>query len=216
MEKLLTKNDLLQKLRSYAVTPDDDVIRFKQKIKEVLLKCPELLYALNNKELEDELFTEDGKINAEYDEETGEIIPLGEWDRYFPYNIRPYVFVPETQTFTDNFLCYTVKFNEVPRYNDTECYVQIIFTILCNSDVEQAVDSLTGQSRADLIGAILREKFNWSNIFGLQCKLVSNQEDIKDTRYIARTMILEITKPNSITRTPLRGSTAIINSGLRR
>lgn len=216
MGKLLTKNDLLQKLRSYAITPDDDVIRFKQKIKEVLLKCPELLYALNNKELEGELFTEDGKINAEYDEETGEIIPLGEWDRFFPYNIRPYVFVPETQTSTDNFLCYTVKFNEIPRYNDTECYIQIIFTILCNSDVEQAVDGLTGQSRVDLIGAILREKFNWSNIFGLQCKLVSNQEDIKDTRYIARTMILEITKPNSITRTPLRGNTAVINNGLRR
>ena len=49
MEKLLTKNDLLQKLRSYAYTPDDDVIRFKEKVKEKLLKCPELLYALNNK-----------------------------------------------------------------------------------------------------------------------------------------------------------------------
>ena len=29
MEKLLTKDDLLQKLRSYSYTPDDDVIRFK-------------------------------------------------------------------------------------------------------------------------------------------------------------------------------------------
>ena len=80
MEKLLTKNDLLQKLRSYAYTPDDDVIRFKEKVKEKLLKCPELLYALNNKELENELFCDDGTLNAEYDENTGEIIPLGEWD----------------------------------------------------------------------------------------------------------------------------------------
>ena len=115
MEKLLTKNDLLQKLRSYAYTPDDDVIRIKEKVKEKLLKCPELLYALNNKNLEGELFCEDGALNAEYDEETGEIIPLGEWDRYFPYNIRPYVFIPETQAFTDNFLCYTTGFREVPR-----------------------------------------------------------------------------------------------------
>ena len=190
MEKLLTKDDLLQKLRSYAYTPDDDVIRFKEKVKERLLKCPELLYALNNKELEGELFCEDGSLNAEYDEKTGEIIPLGEWDRYFPYNIRPYVFIPETQAYTDNFLCYTTGFREVPRYNDTEYYFQIIFTILCSSAPEQAIDSLTGQSRADLIGAILREKFNWSNIFGLQCKIVSNQEDIKDTNYISRTIIL--------------------------
>ena len=41
MEKLLTKNDLLQKLRSYAYTPDDDVIRIKERVKEKLLKCPE-------------------------------------------------------------------------------------------------------------------------------------------------------------------------------
>ena len=36
MEKLLTKNDLLQKLRSYAYTPDDDVIRLKEKVKKEL------------------------------------------------------------------------------------------------------------------------------------------------------------------------------------
>ena len=215
MEKLLTKNDLLQKLRAYSYTPDDDVIRFKQKIKEKLLKCPELLYALNNTELESELFNPDGTINAEYDE-NGNIVPLGEWDRYFPYNIRPYIFIPETQAFTDNFLCYTVGFREIPRYNDVEYYIQVIFTILCSSAPEQAVDSLTGQSRVDLIGAILREKFNWSNIFGLQCKLVSNQEDIKDTNYVSRTLILEIVKPNGITNTSLRGKPTIINNSVRR
>lgn len=215
MEKLLTKNDLLQKLRAYSYTPDDDVIRFKQKIKEKLLKCPELLYALNNTELESELFNPDGTINAEYDE-NGNIIPFGEWDRYFPYNIRPYIFIPETQAFTDNFLCYTVGFREIPRYNEVEYYIQVIFTILCSSAPEQAVDSLTGQSRADLIGAILREKFNWSNIFGLQCKIVSNQEDIKDTNYISRTLILESTRPNGITYTPSKGNTTIINNSVRR
>lgn len=215
MEKLLTKNDLLQKLRSYSYTPDDDVIRFKQKIKETLLKCPELLYALNNDELESELFNKDGTINAEYDDE-GNIIPLGEWDRYFPYNIRPYIFVPESQAYTDNFLCYTVGFREIPKYNEIECYIQVIFTILCSSASDQGIDGLTGQSRADLIGAILREKFNWTNIFGLQCKIVSNQEDIKDTHYISRTIVLESTKPNSITRTSLKGNTAIINNCAKR
>ena len=215
MEKLLTKNDLLQKLRAYSYAPDDDVIRFKQKIKEKLLKCPELLYALNNTELESELFNPDGTINAEYDE-NGIIIPLGEWYRYFPYNIRPYIFITETQAFTDNFLCYTVGFREIPRYNEVEYYIQVIFTILCSSAPEQAVDSLTGQSRADLIGAILREKFNWSNIFGLQCKIVSNQEDIKDTNYISRTLILESTRPNGITYTTSKGNTTIINNSVRR
>lgn len=216
MEKLSTKNDLLQKLRAYSYTPDDDVIRFKEKIKETLLKCPELLYALNNKELESELFCSDGTLNAEYDEKTGDIIPLGEWDRYFPYNIRPYVFIPETQAYSDNFLCYTTGFREVPRYNSTECYFQITFTILCSSVPEQAIDSLTGQSRADLIGSILREKFNWSNIFGTQCKIVSNQEDIRDTNFISRVIVLELTKPNGVTNTPLKSNSIIINNSVRR
>ena len=216
MEKLLTKNDVLQKLRSYSYTSDDDVIRFKEIIKENLLKSPELLYALNNKDLEGELFLPDGTLNAEYDDETGEIIPLGEWDRYFPYNIRPYIFVPETQAFSDNFLCYTAGFREIPKYNDIEYCFQIIFTIICSSDPEQAVDSLTGQSRVDLIGAILREKFNWSNIFGLQCKIVNNHEDIKDTHYISRTIVLEAVMPNGITYTPLNKKTVIINNSVRR
>ena len=68
MEQLLTRNDVLGKLRNYAVNPDDDVIIFKERIKDALLRCPELLYALNVKELESELFNEDGTLNAFYDE----------------------------------------------------------------------------------------------------------------------------------------------------
>lgn len=216
MDRLLTKKDLLHKLRLYNVTADDDVMRIKQKIKEKLLRCPELLFALNNSKLESELFDSNGNINAEYDEKTGELIPLGEWDRYFSYNIRPFIFVPETQAFTDNFLCYTVQFHEIPRYNEVECYMQIIFTIMCSSAPEQAIDLFTGQSRADLIGSILREKFNWSNIFGLQCRLVSNQENIKDTNYISRTLIFESVMPNGVVETSLNKKTRYINNDVRK
>lgn len=51
-EKLVTKNDLLNKLRAYKTTPDDDVILYKQKIKNALLSNPCLLYALDDKTLE--------------------------------------------------------------------------------------------------------------------------------------------------------------------
>ena len=86
-EILTTKEDLLNKLRAYASTPDDDNIRYKEKIHDALLSNVELLYALNNEELESELFGEDN--NLLIDEETGEL--LGEVDRYFGdnSNIRP-------------------------------------------------------------------------------------------------------------------------------
>ena len=66
-EILTTKEELLNKLRAYAETPDDDNIKYKDIIRKALLNCPELLYALNNKELESELFDEDGNLLIDKD-----------------------------------------------------------------------------------------------------------------------------------------------------
>ena len=48
-EKLITKNDLLNKLRAYRTTPDDENIQYKKKIEKALMLNPCLLYALNEK-----------------------------------------------------------------------------------------------------------------------------------------------------------------------
>ena len=71
-EKLVTKNDLLNKLRAYRTTPDDENIQYKKKIEKALMLNPCLLYALNEKSLESELFDDDGNINWEWNEETKE------------------------------------------------------------------------------------------------------------------------------------------------
>ena len=61
-EILTTKKELLNKLRAYANTPDDDNIKYKNIIKNALLNCPELLYSLHDEELESELFDDDGNL----------------------------------------------------------------------------------------------------------------------------------------------------------
>ena len=203
-EIIIKRDDLLNKLRAYASTPDDDNIRYKEKIHDELLKCPELLYALNNKELESELF--DGeKLNI--DEKTGEL--LGEVDRYFGdnSNIRPYLFIPETQTEVKHYVCYQVMFDEMPRYNNVQKYTTITFNIFVNG--KDRTDKLTGISRHDLIASIIREKFNWSKIFGMQAHLVSSKESITDNNYLVRTLIFQTT--NSITYTPLGEKPLLIN-----
>lgn len=201
MAELKTKDDLLNKLRAYANTSDDYVSWFKAKIKDKLLTCPELLYSLNVKQLESELF--DNK---------GSIIDDGEWDSYFGYYIRPYIpYISEVQDSTDNFLCYEVSFNELARYNKIECYMQIQFVALCSTASKQIIDDLTGLPRHDLIGSIIRENFNWSNIFGTQCRMISNQARITDSSYTTRTITFECTLPNSITNTPYKGQTHIAN-----
>ena len=207
MAELKTKKDLLTKLRAYADNPDDDNIKYKNIIRKTLLKCPELLYALNNKELESELFDKDG--NLLIDEDTGEL--LGEVDRYFGdnSNIRPSLFIPDTQTTVNSYVCYQVMFDEMPRYNNVQKYTTITFNIFVNG--KDRTDRLTGIPRHDLIASIIREKFNWSNIFGMQTHLISSKESITDDNYLVRTLIFQTTDTNSITYTPLGEKPLSIN-----
>ena len=204
---ITTKEELLNKRRAYAETPDDDNIRYKEKIHDALLSNVELLYALNNEELESELFDEDN--NLLIDEETGEL--LGEVDRYFGdnSNIRPYLFIPDTQTDVKHYICYQVMFDELPRYQNVQKYTEITFNIFVNG--KDRTDKLTGIPRHDLIASIIREKFNWSNIFGMQTHLISSKESITDNNYLVRTLIFQITDVNSITYTPLGEKVSYIN-----
>ena len=204
---ITTKEELLNKLRAYAETPDDDNIRYKEKIHDALLSNVELLYALNNEELESELFDEDE--NLLIDEETGEL--LGEVDRYFGdnSNIRPYLFIPNTQTDVKNYVCYQVSFDELPRYQNMQKYTEITFNIFVNG--KDRTDKLTGIPRHDLIASIIREKFNWSNIFGMQTHLISSKESVTDNNYLVRTLIFQITDVNSITYTPIGEKSLSIN-----
>lgn len=215
MEKLETKKDLLSKLRAYSKNPDDENILYKKKIERALLSNPCLLYALNEKELESELFDKNGNINWEWSEETKEYEPLGEWDRYFGSNanIRPFLFIPDTQTEVTHYICYQVAFDEQPRYNDALKYTNITFTIFVHGN--DRVDKLTGIPRHDLIASIIRERFNWSNIFGMQTHLISSRESTTDTNYIVRTLVFQVVDPNGIYKTT-DGITSINNYQLRR
>lgn len=215
VEKLVTKNDLLNKLRAYQTTPDDENIQYKKKIKQALLSNPCLLYALNEKELESELFDDDGNINWEWSEEKKEYEPLGEWDRYFGSNsnIRPFLFIPDTQTEVKHYICYQVAFDETPRYQDTLKYTNITFTIFVHGNDRD--DKLTGIPRHDLIASIIRERFNWSNIFGMQTHLISSKESTTDNNYLVRTLVFQVVDTNGIYKT-IDGKTSITNYGVRR
>ena len=214
-EKLVTKNDLLNKLRAYKTTPDDENIQYKKKIEKALMLNPCLLYALNEKSLESELFDDDGNINWEWNEDTKEYEPLGEWDRYFggTSNIRPYLFIPETQTEVKHYICYQVAFDETPRYQDTLKYTNITFTIFVHGNDRD--DKLTGIPRHDLIASIIRERFNWSNIFGMQTHLISSKESTTDNNYLVRTLVFQVVDTNGIYKT-IDGKTSVTNYGVRR
>lgn len=215
-EKLVTKNDLLNKLRAYKESPDDDVILYKQKIKNALLSNPCLLYSLNDKKLESELFDKNGNINWEWNEDTKQYEPLGEWDRYFGSDslIRPFLFIPDTQTTVKCYLCYQVGFRDTARHNSGLKDTLIDFAIFVHGD--DRIDKLTGIPRHDLIGSIIRERFAWSNIFGIQAHLAQDYEQTVDNNYVARYLTFQLTDLNSKIQTPYGGKSQMMNYGIRR
>lgn len=212
MEKLETKKDLLSKLRAYREIPDDDNIIYKQKIKKALLSNPCLLYALNEKKLESELFDKNGNINWEWNEGIKEYEPLGEWDLYFgsDSNIRPFLFIPDTQTEVKHYICYQVNFDEIPRYSEINKYTEVTFTIFVHGN--DRMDKYTGIPRHDLIASVIRERFNWSSIFGMQTKLISSKESTTDNNYLVRTLVFQIYDTNGMTYSPYGEQSYIRNN----
>lgn len=198
-----TKKEMLSKLRAYASTPDNDNIRIKEKIKQVLLKSPELLYSLHNEELESELF-----------DESGNLTPDGEWDRYFGISssIRPVIVFPDTQTKVKNYLCYKVDTSTDAVMNNPEKYCRITFVIFC--EVRDCYDREIGVPRHDLIGGIVSEIFSWSNYFGRQAKIVTDTESITGSNYVTRTIVFEALMPNSVVKTT-KGKTRFINNQVK-
>lgn len=157
--------------------PNEDIIRYKEIIKDKLLEDDILMWLLNNKELED--------AEAENDE-------------YFGVNIRSEFVIPETQTNVQNFVCYECSFDEEARYNPAIKYQTIIFYILCHE--KNGLVEEIGTARKDLIAGILIDKFNGCNYFGNQLKLVSDKPSVTDSKYSTRTLIFEQKATNSLTK----------------
>lgn len=220
MEKLEIKEDLLNKLRAYMDTPDDDVIRIKNQIKDIFINCPEILYALNESSLYNELFdpndkehwvwdddrkinvpTDKCRLNWEWNDELGEYEHLGEWDRYFGSNapIRPFLFIPETQDKVHHYICYQVGTEENVRYNPNEKLLDITFTIFIHGN--DRIDKFTGLPRHDLIASIIREKFAWIGLEITTTTPVYNKESTTDNNYVVRTLKYQCTLPNDMVAT---------------
>ena len=103
-----------ERLLIFKDRPDNDDIKVKEKIKQVLLDDKYILHALDNKELEP--LVEDDGTNA---------------DAYYGINILPYYLVSPTQSSASAFICFETSF-EKRRYdaNKERKNLNIIFYFL--------------------------------------------------------------------------------------
>lgn len=165
-------------LRSFRETVDYDSIKVKQQIKKTLLNNKHIIHVLNNKELED--------ADAEADD-------------YFGVNILPYYLISPTQSSVQNFLTFQVSYTSVPQYNKQTKFLQIIFIVLCEQ--QNIIDKDTSIPRHDLLGALIQDQFNNTNICGHKITLVSDKELVVDTSYAARELVFEQLTDNNLVRT---------------
>lgn len=78
------------------------------------------------------------------------------------------------------------------------------------------MDEETDIPRHDLIASIIRERFNWSSIFGRQVHIISTKESLTDTHFLTRTLIFQLVDTNGLVNTPYGGKTQTINYQVRR
>lgn len=189
-----------KRLASYKYVTDNDNIRIKQIIKQKLLENDDIIHVLNNKKLE------------EADSEN---------DAYFGVNILDYYNIIPTQTDVQNFICYTVGYENIERnftnssrtYNDLQKHLHITFAILCEQ--KNIKEEGTGIARHDLLAALIQNTFNFTNMFGRKILLVSDDESIVDSMYIARVLTFSQVTDNNITKTQYGESTRIVTKEIR-
>ena len=153
---------------------DDDIISMKRLIKQKLIADPDILEALHNPD-----------------------IPLDSPDEFLDNNIFGFIRIPQTQDTVRNFICFTVDDIEEDRYNEVIKVQYIQFNCICHLD---DIKTDYGIDRHDLLGALVRQNFNWTNMFGLQFKLICNKESTVDSDYYCRTLKFMAQKPNSLNK----------------
>lgn len=172
-----TKGDI-QYLQSFRDTVDYDGIKVKQKIKNLLLNNKHIIHVLNNEELE--------AADAEPND-------------YFNVNIYPYYVIKPIQHNVQNFVTFQVSFTEIPQYDKTKKYLQVIFVVLCN--IGNITDKDTSLPRHDLLGALIQDQFNYTNICGKKIKVVEDKEIVTDNDYVGRQIVFEQYVDNNLIRT---------------
>lgn len=158
----------------------DDIAEMKRLIKQKLILDQDILEALHNPD-----------------------IPLDSPDEFLDTNIFGFLRIPTTQDTVRNFICFTVDDIEENRFNEVMKKQYIQFYVICHLD---DIKTEYGIDRHDLIGYLIRDTFNWSNMFGLQFKLIENKERTMDSDYYCRVLVFEATKPNSLNKARMDGA----------
>lgn len=151
---------------------EDDIIRKKRIISEMLYTDADLIEVLDNPALDP-------------------TCP----DEYLYVNIFPFIRVPETQDESKSFVVFMLDDVDLSRSNKSVKTQYLKIMIFVHKDL---VKTKYGAERHDLLAAIIRDIFHLSNKMGPQFICISDREGVTDTDYLTRTLQFEMKTPNGI------------------
>ena len=151
---------------------DDDIVRKKRIIGEMLYSDPDIIEVLENPELDSSC-------------------P----DEYLYVNIFPFIRIPGTQDVSKNFITFMLDDMETAQFNKSMKSQFLKVVIFVHKGL---VETKWGAARHDILAYLVKDIFHLSNSLGLQMELVSSREGVTDTDYCTRTLQFEMTTPNSM------------------
>ena len=150
---------------------DDDIIRKKRIIGQMLYSDPDIIEVLDNP-----------NIDPECPEEA------------LYTNIYPFIRVPGIQDKATNYITFMLDDIDASRSNSNMKTQYLKVVIFVHKDL---VKTKYGADRHDLLAYLIRDNFHLSNRIGMQLVLKSNKEGYTDSDYCTRTLQFEMTTPNS-------------------
>ena len=133
---------------------DDDIVRKKRVIAEMLYNDPDIIEVLDNPEL-------DPKCPEEY----------------LYTNIYPFIRIPGTQDVSKSFITFMLDDMEAAQINKAMKSQFLKVVIFVHKDL---IQTKWGAERHDLLAYLVRDVFHLSNKLGLQLNLVYNREGVTD------------------------------------
>ena len=151
---------------------DDDIIRKKRLISQMLYNDPDIIEVLDNPDLDPSCPEE-----------------------YLYTNIFPYIRVPGTKDTSKSYITFMLDDMDKAQVNKTMKSQFLKVVIFVHKDL---IQTRWGSERHDLLGYLVKDVFHLSNSLGMQLTLLSNREGVTDTDYCTRTLQFEMTTPNSV------------------
>lgn len=151
---------------------DDDIIRKKRIIGQMIYSDPDIIEVLDNPELDPNC-------------------P----DEYLYQNIFPFIRIPGTQDVSRSYITFMLDDMEPSKYNKSmkDQYLKIV--IFVHKDL---IKTKWGADRHDLLAFLIKDVFHLSNSLGMQLNLISDREGTTDTDFCTRTLQFEMITLNSI------------------